>query len=717
MKHKIKQISPNIFKVTKYEKNLLPRESIFVQDYTEDFNANDNSVFVKENNGSINFFLNGKQILSEIASSYTVSFSIKESDKIYGLGIHQGKPFNRRNNVFQMLQINAKTTAVPFLVSTGGYALLFDTCAYMSIGIDKICTDRYSADFETDVLTPDQIHIYADDSEIFTYYVILSDTIDGQIDGYRKLTGKCSMLPKWAYGFFQSREHYKTQEEILNIAREFRKRDIPIDCIVQDWNYWGDLGWNALDWDKNKYPDPKAMIDEIHKLNMKFMISVWPSFGPGTAICKELEKCGGILEKKDRSGENWGRVHDPLNQKGLDKIWEYMYRNLFSAGVDGWWLDSTEPALDSDNSINLLECSPCVKGSNSRYLNCYGLNCCRNVYRNQRKTTNDKRVYILTRSGYAGIQAYGSSNWTGDIKADWTVFKNQISALLSCGMSGIPYSTTDIGAFFAEYENGIENQEYRELYTRWFWFGAFSPLFRSHGTGVPREMWFFGESGTEYYDSQLRADKLRYKLMPYIYSYAFKVYSENKTLMRALVMDYASDENVHSICDSYMFGDSLLIKAITDYKCRSSDVYLPKGNQWIDFFTGERYDGGNTVSVDAPISQIPVFVKAGSIIPICECENSTALQDESRIKLYVYSGSDCETFYYRDEGDNYSYENGNYIKIPLYWKENENKLILDCPSGNADGFDVSTTFEFYLNNDYISSADYKGVRTEIFLNK
>lgn len=704
----VTQIASNIWKVTRWDKQFEQKDSLFIQESDAPF-VPDNLFQCREReNGMLEFILDGKTVLSEQETPFTQGFAIGEDDGIYGLGIHQHQPLNRRNMVCQMLQKNGKITAVPFFTSTGGYAVLLDTCSYMSIGIDKPCTTEYLEDYEPESAAPNQIQIYADDGNTFTYYVILGRSMDEQIDGYRALTGKSPLLAKWTYGFFQSREHYKTQKEILEIAHAFRERGIPLDCIVQDWNYWGDLGWNALEWDTKKYPDAKAMIDEIHEMDMKIMLSVWPSFGPETAICKELEQAGGILEKPERRGENWGRVHDPLNEKAADLIWNWMEKNLFDAGVDAWWLDSTEPAFETDSSLNLLECSPCAKGDNRRYLNHFALCTARNVYRHQRAKTSEKRVYILTRSGYAGQQASAVSTWTGDIKATWEVFRQQISSLLSFSASGIPYSTTDIGAFFVEYPDGNKNPEYRELYTRWFWFGAFSPLFRSHGTSTPREMWFYGDPGTEFYDGQIAASQMRYTLMPYIYGAAFDVYDRNQTLMRPLVMDFPEDRKVRNVSDSYMFGPSLLVHVVTSYQQRQAEVYLPAGTTWINFFTGEQYLGGQTVTVDAPLNQTPIFAKAGSLILTAEPAECTARQDEHTLKLLLFSGANAQTFYYIDDEDNYSYETGHYVKIPFTWDEASRSLTIHTPVGDSTSFDLNREIMIYENGQYRQTVSYIG---------
>lgn len=580
----------------------------------------------------------------------------------------------------------------------------------MSIGIDKPCNTETLEDTEQNEVLKNTINVYVQDDDCLVYYVILGNTIDEQIAGYRLLTGRAPMYPKWTYGFFQSREHYKTQEEILGVAREFRKRHIPIDCIVQDWNYWGDYGWNALLWDHKKYPDPEEMIREVHEdLGMKLMLSVWPSFGKDTEITKKLEAVGGILEKPDVTKEVWGRVHDPLNPEAVELIWDSMKKEMLDIGVDAWWLDSTEPSYDADNSLSLLDCSPCKLGDNKNYLNNYAFSTSKNVYERQRSCRNDKRVYILTRSGFAGQQSNAVSSWTGDVEATWETFKTQMRALLGFSASGIPYSTTDIGGFFVnKYPEGCQNPEYRELYTRWFWFGVFSPIFRSHGTSTPREMWYFGESGEEFYDVQMKASKLRYKLMPYIYSTAFRVYKEHYTLMRPLVMDFAEDENVLDIQDSYMFGDALLVSPVTDCHAEEKEIYLPKNTVWYDYFTGESFKGGETVTVKTPIDQVPLFVRGGSILLTCEPAESTALLNENELSVNIYTGNDASTILYMDEDDNYSYEEGNYAVIPMSWDEQQRTFTVSAPEGRPENFSINKELKLYLNGVLQTTLTYTG---------
>ena len=384
-----------------------------------------------------------------------------------------------------------------------------------------------------------------------------------------------------------------------------------------------------------------------------------------------------------------------------------MKKEFFDIGVDAWWLDSTEPALEVDSAICLINCNPCSLGDNKDYLNCYSYNVSKNVYVNQRKCSNDKRVFILTRSGFAGQQANATSIWTGDIYGTWDIFKAQIVSLLGFSMSGIPYSTTDIGGFFVEYFNGNQNPEYRELYTRWFWFGAFSPLFRSHGTSTPREMWFFGEPNTEYYDSQLECSKLRYRLMPYIYSTAFKVYDEDYTIMRPLVMDFPEDETSNNIENSYMFGDCLLVHIITEYLARQQKVYLPKNHLWYDYFTNDCFEGGKYITVDTPLSMTPLFVKEGSIVLTGEDMEYTTQKKDNIINVNIYKGTDCSTFLYQDENDNYNYEIGRYAKINFNWFEKDNLLIISKAIGKPELFDLDKTFAIYVNGKLTNTVQYK----------
>ena len=711
---KITQVADTVFKIVRYNDGFeKERDSLMVTNLTP---AVSNSGICKcEQNsatGCLEFHKNGKAVISEISMGYTQSFRIGEDDAVYGLGMHQSKPMNRRNSIIRMAQGNFWFFSVcaPFITTTGGYAILLDNYSFMSIGVDKHSWgDNFTEDTDCDSVKANMINISAADNDNFVYYIILEEEIDDQIKAYRKLNGKAPMYPKWAYGYFQCREHYKTQDEILDIATTFRDKRIPIDCIVQDWNYWGGHGWNALRWDSSRYPDPKAMIDKLHNMNMSVMISVWPTFGANTEVARELEAANAVLAKPNRAGEEkYGRVHDPLNPAAEAIVWGDMKSQLFDKGIDAWWLDATEPVYETDSSLHLLDCNPCALGDNKNYLNCYGFNVSKNVYNNQRKATDGKRVFILTRSGYAGQQKYAAASWTGDIFSNWEVFKRQIPAILSYSLSGIPYAMADIGGFICEYPGGNQNEEFRELYTRWFWFGAFSSIFRSHGTVTPREPWFFGDPGTPFYDSIMTALKLRYKFLPYIYALAHKVYAQDYTMIRPLAMDFRSDRNVWDITDGYMFGDSLLVYAVTEYMARQKDIYLPGGSKWYDYFTRQRYDGGQHITVDTPISMTPLFVRAGSIILTGPDVQHTGQDDCSIIDVNIYTGADCSAYYYQDEGDNYNYESGKYIKIQFDWDDAANTLTIHDVEGKSDVFSSDKTMRIYINGNQADALEYSG---------
>ena len=705
----VTRLAPGIWRIERWAKQRENRSSWFVTEPDAAFSPDPGKTCREDGQGLCHFSLNGREILAEADTPFTQGFAIGPEDAVYGLGMHQQLALNRRNTVCQMVQINADTIAVPFLTSDAGYALLFDTCAYMSIGIDRPCTAEHLRAYAPEQTSPNRIQIHADQGSFFRYYVILGQTIDEQIRGYRLLTGKAPLLPRWTYGFTQSKEHYHTQAELLEIARTFRSRQIPLDCIVQDWNYWPEQGWNGVCWDRERYPDPGAMLDELHGMDMKLLLSVWSGYGMETPVGQALDRQHLLLHRKDGNASPWGEILDAWNPRAADAAWDWMRENLLKVGVDAWWLDSTEPALGHDCSLDLLEVADTGRGANEQYLNSFALTVSRNLYRRQRAETEDKRVYILTRSGYAGLQSVGACSWTGDIYASWEVFRRQIPALLSYSVSGLPYSTTDIGAFFIEmpgFTGDIQaHPEYEELYTRWFWFGAFSPVFRSHGTSAPREMWRFGEPGTEYFDAQLAADRLRYALMPYLYAQAFRVYAEDSTLMRPLVMDFPGDQQVKNIEDSYLFGPSLLVKVVTRYRQRNASVYLPAGTQGVDFFTGRRYDGGQTVETAAPLDRLPLFARGGSIILMTEPAVCTARQQEQRLQVRLYPGADCQTCYYWDDGDNYSYENGNFAKIVFRWCQQSRTLSVSAPQG-AGRFDLHRQLEVYVDNRLVETCAY-----------
>ncbi len=525
------------------------------------------------------------------------------------------------------------------------------------------------------------------------YYFVYGKNTDEVIAGYRLLTGEAIMLPKWAYGFWQCRERYRTQDEIIGIVKEFRKRHIPLDNVVLDWQYWKEDQWGSHEFDETRFPDPAGMMKTIHNLNARLMISVWPKFYLNTENFKKLNDAGFMYPYNVREKtEDWlsypYAYYDAYNPEARKMYWDQLNKHIFSKGIDAWWLDATEPETRSNQTAEEMaeRMNPNYFGSGAKFLNAYPLFACKAVFEGQRSVKHDQRVFILTRSAFAGQQKYAGTTWSGDVTAQWSTFKAQIPAGLNYCISGLPYWTTDIGAFTVPYEGGNQNEEYRELFTRWYQFGAFCPLFRVHGTSTPREIWHFGGPGHPAYESQLMFDKLRYALIPYIYSIANDAQFENYTIMRPLIMDFQNDAKVYDIPDQYMFGPAFMVCPVTDYKARERKVYLPECEGWYDFWTGKYYDGGQEIMADAPYEKMPLFVKAGSIIPFGPEIQYTSEKPASPITLWVYDGSNGHFTIYEDDGLTYNYnELAEFLKIPIDYNDENNSLDIHEQAGEYPG--------------------------------
>jgi len=562
-------------------------------------------------------------------------------------------------------------------------------------------------------LTPEKnkientISLYSEVADQIDYYFVKGNNLDEVISGYRTITGKAPMMPKWAMGLWQCRERYKTQEEILDVVKEFRKRKIPFDNIVQDWFYWEEDKWGDHDFDKARYNDPEAMVKELHeKLNAHIMISVWTKYYVGTKNYDEFKNNGWLymrnVEKQQKDWVGPGYVstfYDPYSEGARKLYWQQINNKLYSKGFDAWWLDSTEPDIHSNLSRQelLLRIGPTTLGTSARYLNTYSLMNCKAVYDGQRETNPNQRVFILTRSSFAGQQRYSASTWSGDIATRWFDLKTQIPAGLNFTLAGIPYWTTDIGGFAVEprFEKPIDAdlEEWRELNTRWFQFGTFCPLLRVHGQFPYREMFNIAPDEHPAYQSMLAYDKLRYRLMPYIYSLAGMVTQKDYTIMRALVMDFGYDKNVLGIGNQFMFGPSLLINPVTEYKARTRSVYLPEGKGWYNLTDGIYFKGGQTIIADAPYTEIPIFVKAGSIIPFGPEIQYASEKSADPIRLYIYAGNDATFTLYEDEDINYNYEKGMYSTITFNYNEQNKTLTIEDRAGEFDGMLKDRTFE------------------------
>ena len=563
----------------------------------------------------------------------------------------------------------------------------------------------YMAVKHLDPLTPSEqskLSLWSEAGDNINYYFIKGNNADEVIAGYRKLTGKAPIPPKWALGFWQSRERYRNQKELIDVVKEYRKRHIPLDNIVLDWQYWKDPDWGTHTFDASRFPDPKGMVDEIHKLHANIMISVWPKFNKGTPGYDEMNEKGFLFKRNIEKGrKDWVGIgyqntfYDPFNVEAGKLFWKRIDERLNSLGIDAYWLDATEPDMHSNLSIEerKLNMTPTAIGPGAKYFNAYSLANSKNLYEGSRSVDPNKRVFILTRSAYAGQQCYAAATWSGDIVSRWSDFKDQLATGINFSLSGIPYWTMDIGGFATESRyaqaRATDVDEWKELNTRWFQFGAFCPIFRTHGQYPFREIYNIAETGSEHYNTMVFYDKLRYRLMPYIYTLAGKAYHDDYTIMRGLVMDFDDDPKVHDIADQYMFGPSIMVCPVTDYKARKRDVYLPAGTGWYDFYSNKYYEGGQKITVDAPLNMIPLFVKEGSIVPMGPDMEYTSEKTDP-LTINVYGGKDGSISLYEDEGVNYNYENNSFSLIPFDFTGG--KLQVGRRYGGYDGMKEKRKF-------------------------
>jgi len=625
-----------------------------------------------------------------------------ENEALYGLGAHMEDYMNLHGKTMYLTQHNLKAM-IPMLSSTNGYGLLFDAGCAMKM--EDNCIEMEAA-------------------KQMCYYFIKGENLDKIVAGYRYLTGDCPMMPRYMFGYTQSKERYVSSDDLIRTLAEYRRRHVPIDMIVQDWNYWPQ-GWGYMKMDSRFYPDPKALADSIHAMNAKLMVSIWPN----PQWCPEAEdfKKRGMMLEHD--------VYDVFSPEARKHYWSYANNEFFSKGFDAWWCDSSEP-LDGDwNKVPApVNGKAYGWGDNERrwHLNqdvlsdalgaerssLYSLYHAMGIYENQRATTSEKRVLNLTRSSYAGQQRFATITWNGDTHASWESFQQQIPASLNFMATGCPYWTVDVGSFFTrsdgrwfykgEFPKGVADDNYKEYYTRMFQWGTFLPMLRSHGSDTPREIWRFGEPGTKYYDAILKMINLRYELIPYLYSLAGWTTFNNYTMARMLAFDFADDEKVLDIKNEYMLGPAFLVCPVTKAGATSREVYLPKGATWIDYWTGKRYDGGQTLTASAAIDKLPLFVRAGSIVPTAPVTEYAAAQQDKPFTINIYSGKDCDFVLYEDEGDNYNYESGKYTEIPLKWNERKHILTIGSRKGSYANMQTDRIFKVSINGGAVKEIQYNG---------
>ena len=625
---------------------------------------------------------NGKVTVKDIirrdtigeSTRYVSHFSCPDTKALYGLGAHMEDYMNLVGKTLWLTQHNLKVM-IPVLMSPQGYGLLFDAG----------CAMKFSSDGKGFTMQMDA-------AKQIDYYFIKGDRMEDIVEGYRYLTGRVQLLPLYAFGYIQSKERYVSSDDLINTLREYRRRHVPVDMIVQDWNYWPE-GWGYMKMNRKYYPDPKALADSIHAMNARMMVSIWPN----PQYCPEerdFRERGYMLEHS---------VYDVFNPEARRHYWKYANDEFFSNGFDAWWCDSSEP-LDGDWNklpepiggkpygwhdherrwqLNKDILSDALGAERSSL---YSLYHSMGLYENQRATTGDKRVLNLTRSSFAGQQRYATVVWNGDTHASWESFRQQIPAGLNYMATGNPYWTVDVGSFFVkndgrrwfytgEFQNGVKDEAYREYFTRMFQWATFLPMLRSHGTDTPREIWRFGKEGTPYYDAILKMIKLRYTLLPYIYSMAAAQYFSGYTMARPLAFDYPDDDVVYDLKDEYLFGDILVCPVVRPLaEAKSRKVYLPKGNRWYDFWTNEAYDGGQWIEVNVSIDRLPLYVKAGSIIPTSDVVEYSAAQADKPVTLNVYSGADTSFSLYQDAGDGYAFEQGDYSITRCEWNDKKQRM-------------------------------------------
>ena len=618
---------------------------------------------------------NDRPILEETGRG---KFLLAPDERIYGLGQHQSGKWDYRGTTVHLQQKN-REVALPVLVSSKGYGVLWDNPS-----VTDVVVGPKEVEWKSEVGNED-------------YYIMYGPRADDVVRAYRELTGAAPLLPKWAWGFWQCKERYATQKELLGVVAEYRKRGVPLDGIVQDWQYWKPGTWGEHEFDPARYPDPAAMVKELHEMNAHVLVSVWPRFDLGTAHLKELDQAGAVyppvFPNVYPKGE--GKWYDAFNPDGRRIYWKQLSETLFKLGFDGWWLDASEAELGGHWGE--------MRNLNAGFYNAYPLMHTTGVYKGQRAETNDKRVCILTRSAYPGQQRNSAITWSGDIQGSWDAFARQIPAGLNFSISGIPYWNTDVGGFFGK---NAKDKKYQELFTRWFEYGAFCPIFRVHGTGGGKEFWQWDEPTQEIWKKYV---DLRYRLLPYIYSVSWQVTHNGGTMMRPLMMDFPDALDVG---DQFMFGPALMVCPVTTEGATTRRVVLPGKSVWYDFWTGASCTGDR--EADAPIETLPLYVRAGSILPLGPVMQYVAEKPENPIELRVYPGADGRFRLYEDEGDGYNYEKGQYATIPFTWNDASGTLTIGAREGDFTGMLQDRTFRIvFVDTKAEQLLQYRGHILEV----
>ena len=694
------------------------------------------------NKGKVLLKEKGIRIVRKNTGDFEVSqsFFLDKDEAIYGLGTIQNGKMNRRGEKKRMEQSNLEDFQ-NVLQSIKGYGIYWE---------------NYSPTMFED--NAEGMTFTSEAGQGIDYYFMYGGSADGVIALMRQLTGDVPMFPLWTYGFWQSKERYKTAQETESIVDQYRALQVPLDGIIQDWQYWGsNYLWNAMDFLSEDFANGKQMIQNVHKKHAHFMISIWASFGPMTQQFRELDAKGLLMpfETWPQSGIShvWPpimkypsgvKVYDAFHPEARAIYWKYL-KTLYDYGTDAWWMDSTDPDFfnpkesDYDHKV--------YGGTWRSQRNAFPLATVRGIYEAQRKDDRGKRIFIMTRSSYAGQQHYGSNMWSGDVASSWDMLRKQVPAGLNFTLTGNPNFNTDIGGFFCNRYNtkgkgsAPRNPQFQELYVRWMQYGLFCPVFRSHGADAPREIWQFGKKGEPVYDAIEQMIRLRYRLIPYLYSTAWQVTSNNDSYMRPLFADFAQDKQVWNVADEFMFGRSILAapivnpqyteeaiikedamtgwdrKTVSDGSpvgvidwtaTKSATKYLPKGTTWYDFWTGKRYKGGQSVKLETQLNRVPMFVRAGSIVPMGPEMQYVGEKSWDQLELRVYPGADGEFVLYEDEGDGYNYEKGAYSTINIKWNERTRTLTIGERQGNFKGMIQQRRFTIVTPDGNQKTVEYSG---------
>ena len=756
---KIEFFTPSVVHVVKYPgQPVTPESKVIIAKPQEvkltrkgsTTSSSELTVKLDEKTGCITFLdAKGKVLLREKSHTFTPlnqTFTLDKGEAIYGLGTIQNGKMNRRGEHKRMEQSNLEDFQ-NVIQSIKGWGLYWDNYA--------------PTQFDDDARG---MSLTSEAGDVIDYYFMYGGSADGVIAQMRFLSGDVPMFPLWTYGFWQSKERYKTAAETESIVDKYRELQVPLDGIIQDWQYWGsNYLWNAMDFLSEDFANGKQLIKNVHQKHAHFMISIWASFGPMTQQFRELDAKGLLLpiETWPQSGIShvWPpimeypsgvKVYDAFSPEARAIYWKYL-KKLYDYGTDAWWMDSTDPDFFNPKESDYQH--PVTGGTWRSLRNAFPLETVRGIYQAQRKDDRGKRIFIMTRSSFAGQQHYGSNMWSGDVASSWEMLRNQIPAGLSFTLTGNPNFNTDIGGFFCGSYNtkgsgsAPKNPQFQELYVRWMQYGLFCPVFRSHGADAPREIWQFGEPGTPVYQSIKNLIDFRYRLIPYLYSTASQVTNNNFSYMRPLFSDFAADKKVWDMTDEFMFGRSILAcpiveaqytqekivkedamtgwdrKEVTGESAAQADwsetktatKYLPKGANWYDFWTGKLYKGGQNVVLTTRFDQVPMFVRAGSIVPLGPVMQYVGEKPWDNLEIRIYPGADAEFSLYEDEGDGYNYEQGYYSNIIFTWTDRTRTLHISARQGGFKGMLYERKFALVLPDGTTRTIDYNGNQVTVKL--